>query len=198
MQQQAHSQDGGQQKQRQPQAHQQADQVASPDIRPGWQRGRHEQFVGAPGEIPRHAISRDKGQEENQQHQREWKGVKKSPGAGSGNEGVQRHRAVHGTEVLWCLLGPCQEEQEAEEAEGLQPKEAAGAKATQFPGHNASQRKWALDSLGRLPGTGQRSDIHETLLLCVFEFAGAVSAARPLLRASPQKGSRTGAIVREP
>src|SRR6266702_3030449 len=61
MQQPAHPQDGGEQQQRQAQAHQQTRQVASPDIGPGWQRGRHQQFMGAPGEIPPHAISCDKG-----------------------------------------------------------------------------------------------------------------------------------------
>ena len=90
MQKPSHPQDGGQQEQRQPQAHHQARQVASPDIGPGRQRGRHQQFVGAPVQIPRHAISCDKGQQESQHHQNCGQGMKKSSRAGSGNEAAER------------------------------------------------------------------------------------------------------------
>src|SRR6266446_827074 len=36
------------------------------------------------------------------------------------------------------------------------------------------------------------------LSFCLFEFGSAASVARPLLRANPQKGSRTGAILHKP
>jgi hypothetical protein len=84
--------------------------------------GVSQKVSGREGQIPRHAISRDKGQEENQQHQSEWKGLKKPPGAGSGNEAVDRHMAIlaiPGRELVWHPQGPRQEKQETEEAEGL-------------------------------------------------------------------------------
>src|SRR6266571_691130 len=69
--------------------------VSPPDIGPGWQRGRHQQFMGAPGEIPPHAISCDKGQEEYQHQQNGWQRVKQSSSAGSGNEGGDLHVVTH-------------------------------------------------------------------------------------------------------
>ena len=82
-----------------------------------------------------------KGQEHTQQHQRScWKGHKQSPGAGSSQEAVEWHAGMRVIEREWYLLGPRHEERETEEAEGLQPEEAAGTEATKLPGHNP--QKW--------------------------------------------------------
>ena len=82
MQQQTHPQDGGQHQQGQPQAHQQAHQIASPDVGPARQRGRHQQFVGAALQVARHAIRVDKGQEQTQQQQQTgWQDTASSPQA---------------------------------------------------------------------------------------------------------------------
>src|SRR6266404_6253175 len=191
MQQPAHPQDGGQQQQRQSQAHHQARQVASPDIGPARQRGRHQQFVGAPGEIPRHAISRDKRQKERQNHQNGWQGTKQSSRAGSGNEAIERYAApadTHArTNLVWRVQGPRHEKQETEEAESLKPEETGGSEATQLPGYHASQWMRALDSLGLLTSAGQCSDIHTILLLCIRVFSAECGCTSPLTSHPPKR-----------
>ncbi|GHO57961.1 hypothetical protein KSB_64360 [Ktedonobacter robiniae] len=129
--------------------------------------------MGAPVYISRYSISREKGQKENQHHQNCWKGTKKSPRAGSGNEAAERFTtrspsATHAyTKLIWRVQGPCHEEQETKETESLKPEEAAGEKAAKFPGHNAQERTRAPNRSGLLTGAGQCSDIHATLLLYI-------------------------------
>src|SRR5258708_39899605 len=100
-----------------------------------------------------------------------WEGRKRSPGAGAGHEAIEPPAApadTHArTNLVWRVQGPRHEKQETEEAESLKPEETGGQEATQLPGHNASQQTRALDGPGLLAGTGQCSDIHSTLLVCV-------------------------------
>src|SRR5258708_39435276 len=100
MQEPTHPQDGGQKEQRQRQAHHQARQVASPDIGPGRQRGRHQQFVGAPVHISRHPISRNKGQQEGQDDQIGGQSQQQSSCTGPSNGGAELFAARDRTSLI--------------------------------------------------------------------------------------------------
>src|SRR6266566_4465419 len=100
MQQSSHTQNGGEQKQRQPQAYDQARQIASQDIGPGRQRGRHEQFVSAPVHISRHPISRNKGQQEDQDDQIGGQSPQQSSCTGPSNIGAELFAARDRTSLI--------------------------------------------------------------------------------------------------
>src|SRR5215469_11314450 len=100
MQQSSHPQNGDEQKQRQPQAYEQARQIASQDIGPGRERSRHQEFVGAPVHISRHPISRNKGQQQGQDDQIGGQSPQQSSCTGPSNVGAELYAARDRTSLI--------------------------------------------------------------------------------------------------